>query len=156
MSERITEQQAWNKWFEIAPLIDRVMERVGDPHDFPVQPGSALAGDDKASAPYQVSHAFKQCLTVAVDHLHAARVLILGPADRPHVQPIVHMSAHAALARGALENLAVAFWIRHPLNATFVSSTPCGGTSAMRSTRARLCRKWASRCVEAGTRWSTR
>jgi hypothetical protein len=81
------------------------MERVGDQHDFPVQPGSALAGDDKASAPYQVSHAFKQCLTVAVDHLHAARVLILGPADRPHAQPIVHMSAHAALARGALENL---------------------------------------------------
>ena len=112
--ERVSEQEAWEKWLEIAPLIDRLMERVGDQHDFLVQPGSALAGDDKASTPYQVSHAFKQCLTVAVDHLHAARVLILGPGYRPHAQPIVHLSAHAALARGALENLAVAFWILHP------------------------------------------
>jgi hypothetical protein len=114
VTKGITEQQAWEKWFEIAPLIDRMMERVGTRDEFPVMPHSALAGDDAASSPYQVSHAFKQCLATGVDHLHAARVLVLGPPQRPHEQPILHMSAHAALARGALENFAVAYWLLHP------------------------------------------
>jgi hypothetical protein len=39
------------KWAEIGPLIDRMMQRVGDPTEFQVAARSPLAGDDKASNP---------------------------------------------------------------------------------------------------------
>ena len=48
-------------------------KRTGEPNDFPVSPGSSLAGDDKASNPYQVSHAVQMCLVAGVDHLHAVK-----------------------------------------------------------------------------------
>ncbi|MGB9226238.1 MAG: hypothetical protein WCB80_23885, partial [Mycobacterium sp.] len=46
---------------------DKVMDRIGDPADFRVSPGSSLWGDDKVSMPYQVSHAVRMCRGAGVD-----------------------------------------------------------------------------------------
>src|SRR3954451_8752379 len=99
------------KWIEAAPLIDRMMERVGAPGEFPVGAGSSLAGDDRASSPYHVSHALRVCLTAGVDHLHAVKVLVVD-------NEILHVGAPSSLARGALENFAAAYWILGPESRT--------------------------------------
>ena len=106
-SRVLTDQDAQAKWHELAPLLDRMMERVGTENEFPVEARSSLAGDDKAAAPYQVSHVVRMCLTAGTDHLHAAKTLIVD-------QGIVHVAAPSSLARGALETFATAFWILHP------------------------------------------
>lgn len=51
------------KWEELAPLLDRMMERVGTEGEFPVSAGSSLAGDDAAANPYRVSTVIRLCLT---------------------------------------------------------------------------------------------
>ena len=101
------DEMALAKWHELAPLIDRMMERVGTPGEFLVHPGSSLSGDDRASDPYQVSHVVHMCLTAAVDHLHAAKVLVVDSSQ-------VNLAAPATLARGALETLAAAYWVLGP------------------------------------------
>ncbi len=106
-AETFDEAEALQKWHEMAPLVDRMLERIDTDGEFPVSPRSSLAGDDAAADPYQVSHVFRLCLTAAVDHLHAAKVLIVD-------QHVIHVAAPASLARGALENLAAAFWVLHP------------------------------------------
>jgi hypothetical protein len=103
----ITEAEIEAKWLEISPLIDRMMERVGTESEFPVSAGSSLSGDDKESAPYQVSHCVRMCLTAGVDHLHAEKALIVD-------HHLLHIAAPFSLSRGALENFAAAFWILHP------------------------------------------
>jgi hypothetical protein len=95
------------KWDEIAAIVRKMMERVGDPNDFQVSLGSSLSGDDKASSPYQVSHAVRMCLAAGVDHLDAVRALLLELGK-------LHNAAPFSLVRGALENLSAAFWILHP------------------------------------------
>lgn len=95
------------KWSEITPGIDKMAERVADPDDFPVSPGSSLRGDDKASHPYQVSHAVRACLMAGVDHLHATKALMID-------LQVLHVAAPFSLVRGSLENLSAAFWILHP------------------------------------------
>jgi hypothetical protein len=95
------------KWLEIGPLIDRVTERIGTADEFPVASGSSLAGDDAASSPYQVSHAVKASMTAGVDHLHAIKVLVRDVR-------VLHALAPFSLARGALENLSLAYWVLHP------------------------------------------
>lgn len=64
-------------WAAFASDVDRMMERVNDPTDFAVSPGSSLAGDDRASDPYQVSHAVQMCIVAGVDHLHAMKSLLI-------------------------------------------------------------------------------
>lgn len=114
------ERMAWAKWFEMAPLLDRMNERTNDASEFPVHPHSSLAGDDARLNPYQLSHALRHCLNAGVDHLHAASVLVLGrgdhrsSGDERHHEVLLHMAAHASLARAALEALAAAFWMLHP------------------------------------------
>lgn len=95
------------KWDEIAPGIDQMAERIANPNDFLVSSGSSLAGDDKASNPYRVSHAVRMCLVAGVDHLHAAKALLLD-------LQVLHTAAPFSVVRGSLENLAAAFWILHP------------------------------------------
>lgn len=103
----VSESDIESKWLEMSPLIDRMMERVGTRGEFSVASGSSLAGDDRASDPYQTSHALQMCLTAGVDHLHALKELVLG-------RGVVHVAAPASLARGALENFGVAYWILGP------------------------------------------
>jgi hypothetical protein len=107
VTAELTEQQVVEKWLEIAPGIDKMAERIGDPDDFSVSPGSSLSGDDNKSSPYCVSHAARMCLVGGVDHLHAAKSLVLD-------LQVLHADAVYSLVRGSLENLAVAFWILHP------------------------------------------
>lgn len=103
----LSEEQVAAKWLEMAPLIDRMAERIQDPNDFPVSLRSSLSGDDAKSNPYCVSHAARMCLVSGVDHLHAAKSLVLD-------LQLLHASAVYSLVRGSLENLAAAFWILHP------------------------------------------
>jgi hypothetical protein len=107
--ETVTEEQAAAKWREMAPLLDRLMVRTDSQGEFEVAPGSSLAGDDRASDPYQVSHAVRLCLSAGIDHLHAAKVLVVD-------QAVLHTAAPSSLARGALENFAAAYWILRPDN----------------------------------------
>lgn len=94
------------KW-DRAGRRPRMAERIGDPNDFPVRPGSSLSGHDKASNPYCVSHAVRMCLVAGVDHLHTAKSYLLDF----HVLPAASLFS---LVRGSLENFAAAFWILHP------------------------------------------
>lgn len=103
----VTDEEAAAKWAQIAPLIDRLMERAGTKGEFTHRPDSALAGDDKATDPYNTSHAFLQSLTSAIDHLHAAKSLVHGAG-------LLHLGAPATLARSAIENAATAWWILAP------------------------------------------
>lgn len=95
------------KWAEMAPLIDVMMTRVGTRDEFPVEPGSSLAGDDRASDPYRVSYVVMQGLTAGVDHMHAVKTLVVD-------QQVLHLAAPSSLSRGALENLATAYWVLSP------------------------------------------
>ncbi|MCV7278661.1 hypothetical protein H7J88_03230 [Mycolicibacterium flavescens] len=94
-------------WGKFATDVDRMMERVNDSTDFAVSPGSSLAGDDRASDPYQVSHAVQMCIVAGVDHLHAMKSLLFD-------LNVLHSAAPFTLVRGALEIFASAFWILHP------------------------------------------
>lgn len=101
------------KWAEIAPLIDMVVDRIHDQADFAVQAGSQLARDDADSHPYRVSHCARACLNAGVDHLHAARKMILEG------DPVtLHPNADYSLIRGALENFGTAYWVLHPSQRT--------------------------------------
>lgn len=103
----ITEEQAGQKWAELAPLIDMLLTRISDKDDFPIRPRSSLARDDEWASPFQVSHAVKACIVAGVDHLHACKVLIVDAQT-------LHLAAPGSLVRGCLENLATAYWMLHP------------------------------------------
>ena len=103
----VDEVDAARKWQELAPLLDRMMERVDTDGEFPVSAGSALAGDDQASNPYQVSHVARSCLATGVEHLHAVKVLVVD-------QGTLHPAAPWTLARVALETFSAAYWILQP------------------------------------------
>jgi hypothetical protein len=97
------------KWREIAAGVDRVQKRVEKPAAFSVSAGSSLFGDDRASDPYQVSHAVQLCLLGGIDHLHAAKSLLLDAQ-------MLHTFALYTLLRASLETFTAAFWILHPPN----------------------------------------
>jgi hypothetical protein len=104
--EPITNEQIREKWLELAPIIDHLMEVSGTtPPDVPA--GTAMAGDDDAIAPYRISHAIRHCLNVSADHLHAVKQLV-------HEDQILHVSAPATLARAVIENASTAIWLLHP------------------------------------------
>lgn len=103
----VTEAQAWEKWQEIGGLIDVLVRRSKTPGEWSPTAGSSLAGDDRASHPYQVSHAVTQCLVAAIDHAHAVKSLVVD-------HQVLHTAAPASLARGFLESMATAFWLLHP------------------------------------------
>lgn len=106
VSGNLGEEQVAAKWREIAPIIDELMRQAGaKPPDVPRR--SAMSGDDTATAPYYTSHAVRQCLTTAVDHLHAVKQLVYE--DR-----ILHLAAPASLSRAVIENAAAAIWMLHP------------------------------------------
>lgn len=107
LREDVPDQAVAAKWAKISPLIDRLVERAGDEADFEHRRDSALTGDDRATSPYNTSHAFRQSLTAAIDHLHAAKTLV-------HDVGMVHLGAPATLARSALENAATGWWLLEP------------------------------------------
>lgn len=107
LREAVSDEEVAAKWAQIAPLIDRLLERAGTRGEFTHRPDSALAGDDRATHPYNTSHAFQQSLSASIDHLHAAKCLI-------HDAGLLHLGAPATLARSAIENAATAWWLLAP------------------------------------------
>jgi hypothetical protein len=103
-SAELTDEMAVQHWLRIAADTDNLQNHG----PFPVQPGSELADDDAQSDPYQVSHCAQGFLNSGIDHIHAVKTLILGD------KPIIHADSDYTLIRGALENLAVAFWVLRP------------------------------------------
>jgi hypothetical protein len=85
-------------------LIDNWQASDASSHGLSVQPGSALAGDDRHSNPYQVSHVAIQGIASALDHLHSLRMLIQKAES-------LHAFAPFTLNRAAIEGGAFAVWL---------------------------------------------
>jgi len=79
-----------------------------------VQPGSALAGDDAKTNPYQLSHAAWHALTVAVDHLRCLRNSLVDELEGNRLSVRICTHAQSSLVRGAIENGARAVWLLGP------------------------------------------
>lgn len=85
-----------------------------DSRQWQVQPGSALAGDDAKTDPYQVSHSVWNALSVAVDHLHCFRSTFADGVQDKSVSITLHTHGQYSLLRGAFENSARAVWMLGP------------------------------------------
>lgn len=94
-------------WDHIGPGIEATMERVRAVDMFRAPKGSALAADDISIGPYSVSGAAAMCLFSGMDHLQALKSHVVDG-------PMLHILSPFTLARGALENLSIAYWILHP------------------------------------------
>lgn len=82
------------------------LRRLSVPHDaasFP-QAGSSLAGDDRWTSPFQISHYIRLLISVAADQLHALDNLINGSGT-------VHPYACSPLIRASIENACMAYWL---------------------------------------------
>lgn len=77
-------------------------------------PGSPLAGDDKKSDPFHMSHAVASAIRVAVEHADALRRLIEGCRTCNPGQITFGLNSYYSLLRGALENAARAVWLLAP------------------------------------------
>lgn len=102
-----TEEQVHRVWQRISETIDPLMERGESEVLWVPHPGSSIAADDSRTIPYQCSHALNMALSASLDHLHALTSLLFRAG-------ILHPYAPYTLARGALENAAIAFWLIHP------------------------------------------
>jgi hypothetical protein len=76
-----------------------------------VQPGSPLALDDAATAPYHVSDYAWNALTVAVDTLHCFRRSLVEHDGTDRRTILLHTHGQAPLLRGSLENAARVVWL---------------------------------------------
>jgi hypothetical protein len=103
---------------KLLELLERAKpweELTGNPSDtWQAQAGSALAGDDAKTDPYQLSHAAWHALTVAVDHLHCLRNSLAGELENDRLSVRIHTHAQSSLVRGAIENGARAVWLLGP------------------------------------------
>lgn len=101
------EQKELPSWDFLSEVVDQWQELIDSEDSLAIDPRSSIAGDDRESAPYQVSFCVGSSLHVAIDNLHALKTLT-------HDQKLLHTMAPFTLARGALETLTAAFWILHP------------------------------------------
>lgn len=96
-----------NELMRILQLTDGWVEKA-----YPsAQPGSAFAGDDAKTHPYQLSHQVNRLIGVSVDHLHSMRMALTGTGDNVLR---LHTYAPLSLTRVALENAATAVWLSSP------------------------------------------
>lgn len=95
--------------------LDTWLPLTGEPSNaWNIQDGSALAGDDAKTHPYEVSHSAWHALTVAVDHLHCLRSSLRGELRGETFSIHIHTHAQSSLIRGAFENSARAVWLLGP------------------------------------------
>jgi len=106
-SDSLSAEDAEAAFRQLQSDMDRLMESGQTTHQWPIEAGSPLAGDDRASRPFQVSHAASASLGAALDHLHALTTLVVGTRT-------IHARAPYALARAAIENAATALWLVEP------------------------------------------
>lgn len=106
-AEAERDASAQQRWLQLSPVLDQWMERVGDPATFRIEPGSSLAGDNAVATELRMSTPAQMGTVVAVEHLHALKVLIV---DARSLHPIAPFS----LVRGAIESAATAYWVLSP------------------------------------------
>jgi hypothetical protein len=100
------EQEAQEQLTRLFEVID-IWQVTDDQRDLVAQPGSPLAGDDRAVNPYHVSHAAIREIGGALDHLHSLRMLVqearaLHTYAPFHPQPCrVRMQRCCCLAAGS-------------------------------------------------------
>ncbi|MGV0736069.1 hypothetical protein ABQF35_07495 [Mycobacterium syngnathidarum] len=103
----VSDEAINGKWGEFATAVERLAERIGDEGEFRVEPGSSLAGDDRASHPFEVSQAIRHMVNATVDQLHGVKVAVHDARQQ-------HLAVSSTLARSALENTATALWVLGP------------------------------------------
>ncbi|MGH9250868.1 MAG: hypothetical protein ACRD0W_15285 [Acidimicrobiales bacterium] len=105
---RLTDEQVSGALVEIFRDVAQTKERIADRSLFgQVQPGSSLAGDDRAAYPYQLSHGVDAAIGIAVDHLDAVRALIMDAM-------VMHPYAPFTITRAAIEAGSTAVWLLGP------------------------------------------
>lgn len=77
-------------------------------------PGSALAADDEALAPFHTSHLIGHALSLSLDALRSTRMLLTDSSTGGLQYP---MAAHYSMLRTALESAAQAVWLLAPADA---------------------------------------
>jgi hypothetical protein len=107
VNQRVSEEQIQAKWREIAHYAEVLAQRSATPGEFSAQAGSDAAMDDEIMGGYNLSTAVVQGLVASIDHLDALTTLVVE-------HKTLHINAPYSLARGVLENAAIAFWIVHP------------------------------------------
>lgn len=105
-TQRLTPQQVERAVGVAFARAEQLREIALALHD-QVQAGSPLAGDDRASNPYKVSHAVIRVLDSATEHLDALRVLLVKGQ-------VLHPAAPFTLARAAIEAGSTAVWLLLP------------------------------------------
>jgi hypothetical protein len=100
------EQEAQEQLTRLFEVID-IWQVTDDQRDLVAQPGSPLAGDDRAVNPYHVSHAAIREIGGALDHLHSLRMLVQEARA-------LHTYAPFTLNRVAIECSAIAVWLLAP------------------------------------------
>lgn len=94
--------------------IDTLAEQAAAIGNWTVPSGTSLAADDRATRPYQASHAIQACLIAGIDNLNGLRYMMFGPPDVKNRDVTIHQAAHYLLARGAIENFATGLWMIMP------------------------------------------
>jgi hypothetical protein len=94
-------------WQEIAAFAQEIHDRSDNPNGWEIVAGSALARDDKASAPWQVSHLVQSLFVSSTDHLHALRTLLFEAGA-------LHAYTPGTITRSAIETAASAAWVLQP------------------------------------------
>lgn len=92
---------------ELAPLRKWVKYTSPEGPQPQSETRSALMGDDKATNPYQISHAAWRGITMAVDHLNTLNSMIVGAK-------VLHIFSPFTILRAAMENAATAVWLLAP------------------------------------------
>jgi hypothetical protein len=96
-------------------LVDEWLSRLGSgPGPMPVAAGAPLAGDDRWSDPFQMSHAVGSALVIAVDHAHCLRRAVEGCVNCAPTELALLLNSYYSLLRGAMENAARAIWLLAP------------------------------------------
>jgi hypothetical protein len=103
------EQAALQQLHQLFGIVDRWVTEDKQHGGLSVEPGSALARDDRETNPYHLSHAVIHGLAGALDHLDCLRTLIQTASS-------LHTFAPFTLNRAALEGAAVAVWLLAPAN----------------------------------------
>jgi hypothetical protein len=108
----VSAEPGGRRLIELATEIDGWHERFETGHTT-VPAGSPLAGDDRASAPYQVSHAVWMALSHATDNLHAFRMATVSGGPQHYNLTTRPYGAYPNL-RASMENSSAALWMLSP------------------------------------------
>jgi hypothetical protein len=102
------DQRIADQWGILTPQIDFLVDQVarlhGQPHHVP---GTALAGDDRALAPYSVTTDVWRLIEQATSHLHACRELVVNGIA-------IEQGPCFALIRACIETAATGYWLIQP------------------------------------------